>query len=94
MIDDKTFNTVAQSAHFFSGLAVILVAALFTHGMGLKLLWVTLAAIALELLKEFWYDAKYEIDEVRGNSWEDTLVTFGGVGVAWLLLLVSSRIIG
>jgi hypothetical protein len=65
----KTFNQVAQAGHFAGGLAWVS-SWLVLLGQG-ALVWVLLAGVALAAGKEFWYDAKYEDEVVRGSSLED-----------------------
>lgn len=86
MIPPKTFNTVAQSAHFFSGLAVVLVCA------RLRVSWpVTVGAwTAFTLAKEFWFDFRYETPEVRGSSLLDAVVSLLGAGAGLALLAVTA----
>jgi hypothetical protein len=83
-IDDATFNLVSQSAHFFSGLAVILVGGLFGFQLETFALWIVFTAA-----KEFWWDPRYETTEIQGDAWLDTCVSLGGGAVGLALLAIS-----
>ncbi len=72
---DPSFDTISQSAHFFSAAFVVL---LF-HGH-----WVAGMAVVIACAtKEFWYDYKYESAQVRGSSARDFFFYMLGAAVGW-----------
>ena len=85
-IDPKTFDRVAQSAHFFSGVCFGFFPSYF--GIGL---WPTIFFwLVCFAMKEFWYDEKYEPPAVRGSSLKDFLVQTLGLAVGVGIYVVSS----
>ena len=84
MIPYEIFNTVSQSAHFFSAAFVVY---LFNGNM-----WVSAILIALTAIKEWWYDYKYESAAVRGSSLEDAVFYWLGIAAAILLCRYGARI--
>lgn len=76
MITDKQFNILAQKAHFVAGLAAVWGAAVLIPQLGQMPMRDgaragLCALIVFAMIKEFWYDYKYETPEVRGSSLED-----------------------
>ena len=77
MSTDPSFDTVSQSAHFFSGAFVIHV----FHGN-----WkIIVIAVILAAIKEFWYDYHYESAEVRGSSLKDFVFYCLGIAAGAIL---------
>lgn len=72
MSGDPSFDTVSQSAHFFS--ATFVVHALHGHW------WAIAACIVAAAIKEFWYDQHFESAEVRGSNLKD--FSFYCLGIA------------
>jgi hypothetical protein len=89
VIDDKTFDTVSQLAHFAGGTAIVFGLVVLTHHRPFAL-WAFLIVLALAAVKEFWYDEKYETAEVRGSSIEDFAFYAFGAGFAAILSYVAS----
>jgi hypothetical protein len=89
MIDDKTFNQVAQLGHFAGGAAIILTIAVISQSRTAVLIGF-LVFMAVAAWKEFWYDEKHETAEVRGSSTEDFLVYLAGATAAVLVVLWAS----
>lgn len=77
MSTDPSFDTVSQSAHFFSAAFVVHV----FHGNP----WAIAAVVVACAVKEFWYDYKYESAEVRGSSLKDFVFYMIGAAAGWLL---------
>ncbi len=90
MIDDKTFNQVAQLGHFAGGLAVVFGSEVL---FGKKWGWLSfLILLAVAAIKEFWYDKYYETTEVRGSSSEDFTFYLIGGATALMLTLISDLV--
>jgi hypothetical protein len=70
MIDDKTFNQVAQAGHFAGGAAIVLAVTVISWNRNFSIFGLA-AVILLAAIKEFWYDEHYETTEVRGSSLQD-----------------------
>jgi VanZ family protein len=71
MIDFKEFDFVAQNAHLCFGALMVFVP---TYIFGPGALWYAMALfLVYALVKEFWYDERYETVEVRGSSLKDFL---------------------
>jgi len=85
MITDKQFDSLAQNAHMLGGsCAVFGCDALW----GVRGKWAGAALIfVFALVKEFWYDERYETPEVRGSSAEDFI--FYCVGILAALMALS-----
>jgi hypothetical protein len=87
MIDDKTFNQVSQFAHFGCAAALVLAGAAFGH------VWIAaIAMLVWAVMKEFWYDEKYETPEVRGSGLEDFLFYAIGIVTAVLVWSLAGRL--
>ena len=88
-LKNPTYNELAQSAHFFGAAFIILA----SGGFGQHLHWYLSAAVVFyALLKEFWYDLRYERPEVSGGvkgGIVDLLFYVLGVLVANLILCVK-----
>lgn len=84
MIPYEIFDTVSQSAHFFSAAFVVY---LFNGNP-----WVAAMLVALTAVKEWWYDYKYESAAVRGSSIEDAIFYWLGIAAAIALCRYGSRI--
>ena len=84
MIPYEIFNTVSQSAHFFSAAFVTY---LFNGNP-----WVAALLVALTAIKEWWYDYKYESVTVRGSSVEDAIFYWLGIAAAIVLCRYGARI--
>ena len=83
---------LAQIGHSLGGLSIILVTAYFTHGF-IPVLVAAGAIVVAAAIKEFWYDANYELPkQTSTDNWMD----FGfymvgmivGLGVVALKLFV------
>jgi hypothetical protein len=81
MIDDKTFNTVAQLGHFAGGAAIVLAFTVIAWNRQASI-YGLLTVAALAAIKEFWYDQRYETPEVRGSSLEDFSFYLVGATIA------------
>jgi len=69
MIDPRDYDSVAQNAHMLFGALMVF---LPTYIFGPDALWYGMALFfAFAMVKEFWYDEKYETEEVRGSSIKD-----------------------
>ena len=88
-LKNPTYNELAQMAHFFGAGFIILA----SGGFGQHLHWYLSAALVFyALLKEFWYDLRYERPEVSGGvkgGIVDLLFYVLGVLVANLILCVK-----
>ena len=84
MITDPEFNLVSQLSHFGWGLAVVLIANLWGYSTTAAWMWIIYC-----ILKEFWYDAKYETPEVKGSSKLDFWVAVAGSMAALLLIYIA-----
>jgi hypothetical protein len=82
-MNDPTF--LAQSAHFFGAMATIMTVAHFTGRTGGLITAGVFTAAAI--VKEFWYDLKYELPK---QSFADSFLDFTfymvGVGLAAAIL--------
>lgn len=76
---DPSFNTVAQSAHFFSALSV----ALLCQHFRLPTLWWMIAGVIVAAAKEFYYDYHFESAPVCGSSLEDFAFYAAGLAVGF-----------
>lgn len=83
MVDDKTFDHVAQLSHFGWGIAVVLAGALWGFGLPAIIVWVSYAAA-----KEFIYDRWIEPPDIQGSNLKDFLFQFLGAAAGWCLLLL------
>ena len=81
MIDDKTFNQVAQAGHFAGGAAIVLAVQVILKRPEAGLYGFLIVTV-LAAIKEFWYDRYYETAEVRGSSLEDFLLYLIGATLA------------
>lgn len=86
-ITPKLFNQISQLAHFAGGAAIVLTVVV----LGWHALWGFVGVAILSALKEFWYDYKYESDEVRGSSAEDFAFYMVGAGAAWIVAVIGPR---
>jgi hypothetical protein len=87
MIDNETFDKVAQNSHWAGGLALIYGSiALFGPDY---LIHFTLFGVTYAAVKEFWWDYHYESTEVRGSSAEDFAYYCVGLAVALVSYAVS-----
>lgn len=87
MITDKQFDDLAQKAHFFGAACFIFALDDLWHAPGTAFVVLVFAAV----LKEFWYDYKYEDPEVRGSSMRDFGYYIAGAGNA-LAVLAAARL--
>lgn len=81
-------QNLANIGHALGGATVLLIAALFTHS------WVPFAILetllaAYVLVKEFWYDLKYETGETVATSTEDALGYLVGNIIACVLIALA-----
>lgn len=89
MIDPKEFNMVAQNAHWEAGLCWVWGTIIL---FGPQYMWYAVGSgVAITAWKEFWYDYKYETDEVRGSSLEDFAFYWIGLFGAAALYLIKMR---
>jgi hypothetical protein len=77
-MNDPTF--LAQSAHFFGAVATVMTAAHFFGKTGGLITAGVFTAAAL--VKEFWYDLKYEIPK---QSFGDSALDFAFYGIGLVL---------
>jgi hypothetical protein len=70
-VTDPSYDTISQSAHFFSAAFVVHV----FHGN----LWAIGAVALLCILKEFVYDYLFESPAARGSSFKDFSWYFLGI---------------
>jgi hypothetical protein len=88
MITNKEFNLVSQISHTGWGLAITFAGKALLLGY-----WYLIFAgiyIAYALIKEFWYDSRYETPDVRGSNLEDFLFALLGTIIAIILILLHS----
>ena len=85
-MNNPTF--LAQSAHFFSAITVVMIASYFWGKKGCLYAAGIFALIAAT--KEFWYDLVYETPkQTFGDSALDYLFYFIGLSVAAALVLLT-----
>jgi hypothetical protein len=83
-------DVLAQIGHVLGGYAVVITAAMFTQA------WPgwALAMIVYAAIKEFWYDANYEIPK---QSWQDNLTDFSmycaGVGLGLFVSALATGVL-
>src|SRR4051812_1801394 len=90
-------QNLANGVHFFLCYAIVYTNWTFATGTKYETIWLgsIVAFLAVfVLVKEFWYDLKYETGETVATSIEDALGWFGGGGFAWLVAGVHFRILG
>jgi len=90
-VTETEFNRVAQLSHAGWGFGIIF----GTYALTLSRQWVLLTFIVwtfYSIVKEFWYDERYEEPVVRGNSVLDFFVQTGSAFLALLLLAILGRI--
>ena len=83
----------AQIAHVLAGISLVVTTAYFSNS---SVWWTTGLSVGLILyaaVKEFWYDANYEIPH---QTWEDNLLDFGmycaGIGLGWGFILLKLKL--
>lgn len=84
-IPPKEFYKVSDNAHFLAGLCSVLLGARIEHAW-----WAAGAIIVFAIVKEGWWDEKYETPIVRGSGWRDFFGYFLGV-VTGLALVVGAK---
>jgi len=82
-ISNPTYNELAQYCHFFAAFSIEATAAHFGYPISGAVL-----SSAYILIKEFWYDLKYERPEVSGG-WTGGLLDAacwvgGGLSAFWI----------
>jgi len=90
-IDPKTFNMVAQNAHWEAGMCWIF-GGIILFGPGV-MWWFLGIGVVVTAWKEFWYDYKYETEIVRGSSLEDFVFYCVGLFGAVALYLIKTQLI-
>lgn len=79
VIDQKTFNFVAQMSHWLGGAWLTLVPVYF---WGKDSLYYSIPIIvSIAAFKEFYIDYHYENEETRGSSMEDFLFYCLGISI-------------
>ena len=78
-------QNLANIGHALAGYCVLLTVVLFSHSW-LPILIVEALLTAYVLIKEFWYDLKYETGESLASSAEDALGYLAGNTAAWLVV--------
>lgn len=91
-VDARTFNVVAQLAHFAGGLAIVF-GAYSLWGMHAALIATGILAV-VAAVKEFWYDYRYETPAERGSSALDFAIYLVGAGIALALLYSKLTLVG
>jgi hypothetical protein len=81
---------LSQSAHFFSAIAIVMIASYFWGKKGCVL---AVSAFTLVIaIKEFWYDLAYELPkQTFGDSALDYLFYLIGLTVAACLVLLIKK---
>lgn len=78
----KMFNMVSQNAHWLTGMAYfnffVVIHKIHWLVYAMPIYWV------LTAWKEFWYDARFETAEIRGDSVED----FAFYQIGWIAALL------
>jgi hypothetical protein len=85
-IANVTFDEVSQFAHFFTAYAIVLTGCFFGLIPGV------VAAIGMFLfaiIKEFWFDMKYEDEATRGSSPRDFIFYCLGAGCSLAVFVVK-----
>lgn len=78
---------LAQVAHFFGALSVVLLATLFGHHSRTVLEVVVAVGVPLAALKEYWFDIRFEPDSYKGSTIDFTFYMLGAAsGVATFFL--------
>lgn len=88
----ENVQNLANIGHALAGYAVLLTVVLFSHAW-LAVLIVEALLVVYVLVKEFWYDLRYETGETIASSAEDALGYLVGNAVSWVLVL-AARLIG
>jgi len=85
---NPTYNGLAQAAHAFAAYSIVLTAA-YKFGYRVMIV-IALLLVAFAIVKEFWFDLKYERPEVSGG-WSGGVEDFSFyvIGVCVALLMVS-----
>lgn len=89
MIKISQFDWLAQKSHILSGaLAVFAPLAL----SGEKAMWIGALVITIwALVKEFWYDERYESKEERGSNFRDFFFYVSGAAIALSIWAIKTK---
>jgi hypothetical protein len=77
---------LAQSGHLLSGMCVVFGPIAILH----RIFWAIIFSIlfvAFMLIKELWIDPKLENEPFKWEGLKDCIFAFGGLTVAWVLVL-------
>ena len=79
---------LANAGHFLAGLSVLLTTLLLTHS------WLAIGIVEgvfalYVVVKEFWFDLKYETGETWGSSAVDAAGYVLGNSVGWIMLAAA-----
>ncbi len=89
MIENKTFYRVAQASHVLGGGMFVLLPTYWFDLTFFGSAWCVVLGICLALVKEFWYDFKYEGPDERGSSTTD--FEFYMLGMALAMFVVFTK---
>lgn len=81
----ESVQTLANIGHALGGMVVLLTTLLFTHRWYIVAVMEILLAIYV-IVKEFWYDLRFESGETLNSSAEDALGYLVGTVIAWCLV--------
>ena len=84
-MEDK--QNLANGVHFLLGYAILFTACVFGHLIAIAIASVILAPAVL--IKEFWYDLRYETGETKKTSIEDALGYAAGMVLAWAAFFLT-----
>jgi hypothetical protein len=83
-------QNLADGVHCAIGMGVLVITALFAHRW-LPFLVAEGMLVPFVLVKEYWYDLKYETGETVRSSTVDALGYLIGNAAGWLLLFVAAE---
>lgn len=77
-------NYLAAMAHIGWAALIIVLAALFSNVSLVWCGWISLAFVACAFVKEYWYDANYELPkQTFADNTTDFLAYVAGVALGW-----------
>lgn len=85
-------QTLANGVHAALGYSVLLTTAFLAHASWWWLGGVEVFLFVFVLVKEGWYDLRYETGETWRSSLEDAAGWFIGNGLAWGVIGAASRL--
>jgi hypothetical protein len=84
-------QNLANGVHALLGYCVLITTSIFTHTWWIFGI-VEVVLTVFVIVKEYWYDLRYETGETLQSSTEDALGYLVGNIAGWLLLLILWRL--